>query len=192
MEKARHVLLAGAGAERFARRQGLAMVEPDYFSTPQRIAALERAKRPVKARLSEADRHGTVGAVALDRFGNLAAATSTGGMTNKMVGRIGDTPLIGAGTYADNEACAVSATGEGELFIRAAVAHEVSARMRHAGESLASAAEAALARVTALGGTGGLVAIDRRGRIAMPFTSAGMYRGSVTAAGDFTTAIFKK
>jgi len=181
MEKTRHVLLAGDGAEKFAREQGLPVEDPSYFATETRRAAL---KRNLKSH------HGTVGAVALDGDGNLAAATSTGGYTGKLPGRIGDSPLIGAGTYADNRACAVSGTGLGEAFIRAAVAYDTAARMRYRGESLASAARAALRNVARLGGDGGLIAVDRRGNVAMPFNSEGMYRGSIDRRGKTTIAIF--
>ena len=181
MEKTRHVLLIGRGAERFASLSGLKMERAAYFHTPSRLAALKRKLE---------GHHGTVGAVALDRGGNLAAATSTGGYTGKLPGRVGDSPIIGAGTYADNAACAVSGTGLGEAFIRAVLAHDVAARMRYGGESLASAARKALATVARAGGEGGLVAVDRRGRIAMPFTSEGMYRACVDKAGRRTVAIF--
>ena len=181
MEKTRHVLLAGDGAERLAREHGLALEQPSYFATEQRLAAL---KRNLKYH------HGTVGAVALDRDGNLAAATSTGGYTGKLPGRIGDSPLIGAGNYADNRACAVSGTGLGEAFIRAAVAHDVAARMRYRGTSLAAAARAALANVARLGGDGGLIAVDRRGNVVMPFNSEGMYRGAIDRRGRTTVEIF--
>ena len=174
MEKTRHVLLAGDGAEKFAREQGLPVEDPSYFATETRRAAL---KRNLKSH------HGTVGAVALDGDGNLAAATSTGGYTGKLPGRIGDSPLIGAGTYADNRACAVSGTGLGEAFIRAAVAYDTAARMRYRGESLASAARAALRNVARLGGDGGLIAVDRRGNVARPFNSEGMYRGAIDRRG---------
>jgi len=164
------VLLAGAGAERFARRQRLRIENPPYFSTPERLAALRRNLK---------HHHGTVGAVALDRDGNLAAATSTGGFTGKLPGRVGDSPIIGAGTWADNATCAVSGTGHGELFIRTALAHDIAARMRYRGDSLRRAAQAALAAIARLGGDGGLVAIDRRGIIAMPFNSEAMPRACV-------------
>jgi len=181
MEKTRHVLLAGDGAERLAEQHGLKLEAADYFRTGRQQANLARNLK---------NYHGTVGAVALDADGTLAAATSTGGYTGKLPGRIGDSPLIGAGTYADNRACAVSGTGLGEAFIRAAVAHDVAARMRYRGESLASAARAALASVKKLGGDGGLIAVDRRGNVAMPFNSEGMYRGSIDRRGRTTIAIF--
>jgi beta-aspartyl-peptidase (threonine type) len=181
MEKSRHVLLVGRGAERFAAGQGLKMEAAGYFATRARRLALER----------NAERHhGTVGAVARDIAGNLAAATSTGGYTGKLPGRVGDSPLIGAGTYAENGACAVSGTGLGEAFIRAVLAYDVAARMRYGGESLAGAARHALATVAALGGDGGLIAVDRRGRIVMPFNSEGMYRAAVHGNGRRELEIF--
>ena len=182
MEHTRHVLLAGKGAEQLARNEELKFESEKYFHTPGRLAALKRNLR---------NHHGTVGAVALDRDGNLAAATSTGGYTGKLPGRIGDSPLVGAGTYADNRACAVSGTGLGEAFIRALVGYDVAARMRYRGESLASASRAALANVAALGGDGGLVAVDRRGNIAMPFNSQGMYRACIDRRGKRTIAIYR-
>jgi L-asparaginase / beta-aspartyl-peptidase len=181
MEKSRHVLLAGSGAEAFARRQGLRLEPESYFHTVLRRAALTRNLK---------NHHGTVGAVALDREGNLAAATSTGGYTGKLPGRIGDSPIIGAGTYADNRACAVSGTGLGEAFIRAAVAYDVGARMLYRKDSLRKAAAAALAAVARLGGDGGLIAVDRRGNVAMPFNSEGMYRASVDRRGKSRVEIF--
>lgn len=181
MQHSRHVLLAGRGAERFAEKQELKMVNREYFGTASRLQALKRNLQ---------SHHGTVGAVALDRDGNLAAATSTGGYTGKPPGRIGDSPLVGAGTYADNRACAVSGTGLGEAFIRAQVAYDIAARMRYRHESLASAARAALASVARLGGDGGLVAVDRRGNVAMPFNSEGMYRACIDRRGRRTVAIY--
>ena len=181
MEKTPHVLLAGESAERFARSQGLPFEAPEYFQTQRQLDALRGNRRRY---------HGTVGAVALDKAGNLAAATSTGGYAGKMPGRIGDSPIIGAGTYADNRACAVSATGYGEFFIRAAVAHDICARMRYQSAALAAAAAAALRNVKKLGGDGGLVAVDRRGNIAMPFNSEGMFRACVDRGGKRTVAIF--
>jgi beta-aspartyl-peptidase (threonine type) len=180
MEKSRHVLLVGRGAERFAREHGMRMASASYFATRSRLLALRR--RAV-------GHHGTVGAVALDGDGHLAAATSTGGYTGKLPGRVGDSPLIGAGTYAD-EVCAVSCTGLGEAFIRTVAAHDVSARMRYRREKLATASAAALAHIAALGGDGGLIAVDRRGNIVMPFNSEGMYRGAIDRRGRRTIAIY--
>jgi beta-aspartyl-peptidase (threonine type) len=181
MEKSRHVLLAGSGAERFARRRRLKFELAEYFHTRKRLDALRKNLK---------NYHGTVGAVALDAHGNLAAATSTGGYTGKMPGRVGDSPLVGAGTYADNRACAVSGTGLGEAFIRAAVAYDVCARMRYGGVSLAAAAAAALKAVAALGADGGLIAVDRRGNTVMPFNSEGMFRACIDGRGRRTIAIF--
>jgi beta-aspartyl-peptidase (threonine type) len=193
MEKSPHVMLAGKGAEDFARELGFEIVDQKYFYTEQRWQALERVREAQAQRrtLSDQDRHGTVGAVALDQVGNLAAATSTGGSTNKRPGRIGDTPVIGAGTYANNKTCAVSATGDGEFFVRAVAAHELSALMDYREISLAAAAEAVLDKVARLGGTGGLIAIDREGNIALPFNTTGMYRGSVDTEGKKSVAIYK-
>jgi L-asparaginase / beta-aspartyl-peptidase len=181
MEKTRHVLLAGSGAERFARSRGLKLERPEYFHTARRLSALRR---------NRISYHGTVGAVALDADGNLAAATSTGGYTGKLPGRVGDSPLIGAGTYADNRACAVSATGLGEAFIRAAVGHDVCARMLYMSASVGAAARAALKSVANLGGDGGLIALDRRGNVAMPFNSQGMFRACIDRHGRRSVAVF--
>src|SRR4051794_30825676 len=200
MEKSPHVMLDCAGAEAFAKANGIELVDQKYFFTQERWDALQKIKAAEKHRASgegtsflitEQDRHGTVGAVALDRNGNLAAATSTGGTTNKMPGRIGDTPVIGAGTYANNQTCAVSCTGDGEYFIRAAAAHEVSALMDHRGMKLQEAAKTALDTVQQLGGTGGLIAIDKNGDIAMPFNTNGMYRGYVDPNGKFVVEIYR-
>jgi beta-aspartyl-peptidase (threonine type) len=191
MEKSPHVMLVADGAEDFARELGLEIVEQEYFFTEQRWQALERVRATRAEPLSDADRHGTVGAVALDQSGNLAAATSTGGNTNKWPGRIGDTPVIGAGTYANNQTCAVSATGDGEFFIRAVTAHDLSALMEYGGMNLAAAARAVIEKVGALGGTGGLIAVDREGNIALPFNTTGMYRGYVAAEGTNFVAIYK-
>lgn len=194
MELTPHVLLAGAAADRFARDAGVPTVAPDYFSTPERARALARVRSRERSRArphaAAAELHGTVGAVALDRFGDLAAATSTGGYTNKMAGRVGDSPLVGAGLYAENATCAISTTGHGESFIRAVLAYDVAARMRYRGETLALAARRALGRIVALGAEGGLIAVDRAGRVAMPFVSEGMYRGYV-GRGRCTVAIHR-
>ena len=180
MENTEHVLLSGKGAEEFAAEQGLEIVAPEYFFTERRWQSLQSVleKEKQKAALSEQEKHGTVGAVALDQFGNLAAATSTGGMTNKKYGRIGDTPIIGAGTYADNATCAVSCTGHGEFFMRYAVAHDVSSAMRHGGKSLSAASKDIIHnRLLQNGGSGGLIAVDTMGNVAMEFNTEGMYRG---------------
>ena len=194
MERSEHVLLAGEGAMAFLREQDLAFADPAYFHTDRRFDALGRelARRAANApdTRSDADRHGTVGAVARDSAGNLAAATSTGGMTGKRPGRIGDTPVFGAGTWAENGACAVSATGHGEWFIRHGAAHEIAARMRLAGHTLAQAADAVVAELHAAGGGGGLIAVDAAGTVALPFNSGGMYRGTIGPDGVARTGIY--
>jgi beta-aspartyl-peptidase (threonine type) len=191
MEKSPHVMLTGEAAEDFAREHGLEIVDEKYFSTERRWQALERVRAERAESLSDADRHGTVGAVALDRDGNLAAATSTGGNTNKLPGRIGDTPVIGAGTYANNQTCAVSATGDGEFFIRVVAAHELSALIEYRGMNLEAAANVVLDKVGALGGTGGLIAVDRDGNVALPFNTIGMYRGFIDVGGKSFVGIYK-
>ncbi|MFN3637775.1 MAG: isoaspartyl peptidase/L-asparaginase family protein [Chloroherpetonaceae bacterium] len=191
MEQSEHVFLIGEGAEQFAKEHQLELVDESYFFTEARWQSLQKAK--AKESLTEKEKHGTVGAVALDQFGNLAAATSTGGMTNKKFGRIGDSPIIGAGTYADNETCAVSATGHGEYFIRAVVAHDIAALMRYKHLSVQAAAEEVIMqKLTKLGGTGGVIAIDRNGNIAMPFNTEGMYRGYKVQGGKTFVAIYKE
>ena len=183
MEHSVHVMLSGGGAEEFAAERGYERVPPEYFRTERRYESWRRARaRADEApRLSEDGKFGTVGCVALDRDGHLAAGTSTGGMTLKRYGRIGDSPVIGAGTYADDRTCAVSATGHGEYFIRYAVAHDISARMLHGGATLGLAAGAVIdGELAAVGGEGGVVAVDRLGNVAMPFNSAGMYRAYAT------------
>jgi isoaspartyl peptidase/L-asparaginase-like protein (Ntn-hydrolase superfamily) len=196
MEHSPHVLLIGEGALRFCRAQGLDFMPETYFLTPGRVKALEtelarRASGAPDTR-SDADRHGTVGAVARDAAGNLAAATSTGGLTAKLPGRVGDTPVIGAGTFADNATCAVSATGQGEIFIRYAAAHDISARIAYLGESLESAAGTVLTALGQVGGSGGLIAVDAAGNVAMPFNGDGMYRGRIGADGVPYTAIWSE
>ena len=181
MEQSPHVMLSFGGAEEFAIAHGLEQADPSWFEIPERRRQLERA---LAGGGFDADvKFGTVGAVAVDADGNVAAATSTGGLTAKRWGRIGDSPLIGAGTYADNRSCAVSATGSGEFFIRAAAAHEVGARMRLGGENLATAVQAVLADIAALGGSGGLIAVSPDGEAEWGFTTRGMYRGRASAAG---------
>jgi len=196
MEHSPHVLLIGEGAAALCRKHGIAFAEPGYFRTPSRWRALrEMLARRTRGLAGEGEddderRHGTVGAVARDRRGDLAAATSTGGITGKLPGRVGDSPIIGAGTYADNATCAVSATGDGEFFIRFGVAHEVAARIRHRSESLAQAAGTVIAELGRIGGSGGLVAVGRDGAPALPFNCSGMYRGYVEANGVVRTAIY--
>ncbi len=195
MEKSKHVFLIGAGAEEFAKRNDIELVDAKYFFTQRRWDELKKAKEKACGggeKRIPAERHGTVGAVARDQKGNLAAATSTGGTTNKLPGRVGDSPIIGAGTYADNASCAVSCTGDGEYFIRAAVAHKVSALMLARGMSLREASEKALARAQELGGTGGLIAVDKNGEIALPFNTNGMYRGYIASDGKYVIDIYRE
>jgi beta-aspartyl-peptidase (threonine type) len=200
MEKTPHLLLARDGAEEFAKANGVTFMPDEYFFTERRWQQLRESKLVEslrQAKKAEADiqdseqKHGTVGAVALDKSGNLAAVTSTGGMSNCRFGRIGDSPLIGIGTYANNQTCAVSTTGHGEFLMRAVTAYDVSALMEYRGQNLAEAAKCAIFdRLTSLGGTGGLVAIDRQGNIALPFNTPGMYRGFYLPGGPPQTAIY--
>jgi beta-aspartyl-peptidase (threonine type) len=193
MEQSEYVMLSGAGAEEFALGRGFALVPNAYFHTPERWRQLERI-RDGEAGLSALtiSHVGTVGAVALDGNGRLAAATSTGGMTGKRYNRIGDSPIIGAGTYADDRSCAVSATGHGEVFIRAAVAHDICARVRFGGRALGAAVrEVVLEELPALHGEGGVIAIDARGEIAMEFNSEGMFRASRRAGEEARIAIYR-
>jgi L-asparaginase / beta-aspartyl-peptidase len=187
MERSPHVLLIGEGALAFCREQRVPFAEPGYFSTEERLRELLEV---LEKRRRDAAEEGTVGAVARDRDGNLAAATSTGGMTGKTPGRVGDSPIIGAGTYADNATCAVSATGHGEFFIRYGAAFEIATRLRHAGQSLLQAAEAVIEALAKFGGRGGVVAVDCTGAPALPFNTSGMYRGYVRADGAIRTAIW--
>jgi L-asparaginase / beta-aspartyl-peptidase len=193
MERSEHVMLAGAGAEEFASSQGFSFVPQSYFSTAERWQQLERIRSGEIGLSGHTISHvGTVGAVALDAFGHLAAATSTGGMTGKRFQRIGDSPIIGAGTYADDRSCAVSATGHGEVFIRAAVAHEICARMRFGGRRVGEAArEVIFGELPALGGEGGVIAIDAHGEIAMEFNSEGMFRACRRAGEETQIAIYR-
>jgi beta-aspartyl-peptidase (threonine type) len=191
-----HVMLMGAGAEQFARQQGLEFEDDSYFFTEHRWQQLQKARNGPErdtTYLSETPDQwfSTVGAVALDSHGNLAAATSTGGMTNKQWGRVGDSPVIGAGTYADNNSCAVSATGHGEFFIRATVARNICSRVEFKGESLADAANrVVMQQLVEMGGSGGIIAADRTGQLALVFNTAGMYRASVDPDGNVYVAIF--
>ena len=191
MERSPHVMLAGPGAEAFALEQGLEPVPNSYFTTERRRRELDQWLQG-QAKATQERLMGTVGAVALDAHGNVAAATSTGGMTGKRYGRIGDSPLIGAGTYAANDCCAVSATGHGEYFIRAAVAHEVASLMRYRGLDVVEAAdEVVMLQLKRLGGDGGVIAVGRDGRIAMPFNSEGMLRGAMDSSGLCVTGLLR-
>lgn len=205
MEKSVHVMLSGAGAELFAKQHKLTLVENTYFDTDARYQSLLRAKKKLAEQekalksfqaahqtLENKYKYGTVGAVALDKSGTLTAGTSTGGMTAKRYGRIGDSPIIGAGTYANNESCAVSATGHGEYFIRYHVAADICARLQYKEISLEQAADEVINKVLVdAGGSGGIIAIDREGNITMPFNSAGMYRASRSSNGEEFIGIFK-
>jgi beta-aspartyl-peptidase (threonine type) len=193
MERTSHVLLAGEGAEEFALEQGVDLVPGSYFYTERRWKQLEDAQKAEQTASVEDDigYFGTVGAVARDSKGNLAAATSTGGMTNKRWGRIGDSPIIGAGTYADNATCAVSATGSGEYFIRAVVAHEICARVRLAGVSAAAAARDVIhGKLQQIGGDGGVIVVDKDGAISLEFNTEGMFRGARDSRGRRDVAIY--
>lgn len=204
MEKSNHVMFAREGAEAFAKEQGIALVSPDYFYTENRMNALKKAQEREKIELDHdtntvfnnpttADyKFGTVGCVALDKDGNLASGTSTGGMTNKRWGRVGDSPIIGAGTYANNKTCAVSSTGWGEYFIRGVVAYDIAAMMEYGNKSLQEAAQEVIQnKLPALGGDGGIVAIDAKGNVAMEFNTAGMYRAHINKEGQLTVKIYK-
>ncbi len=201
MTRSRHVMLIGPGAEAFAAEQGLEAVEPAYFYTPERWAQLERARAEGRIEIdhdgatraaTDEKKFGTVGAVALDGHGNLAAATSTGGVTNKQWGRVGDSPIIGAGTWADNATCAVSGTGLGEAFMRCCAAHEVAALMKYKGLSLDAAVnEVATITVPANHGTGGLIAVDAAGHVSMRFSTTGMYRGVARGSVEPELAIYR-
>lgn len=191
MERSPHVMLVGEGAEEFARLQAVEMVSNEYFRTPVRQQQLHRLLGGTAEKENDLIAFGTVGAVALDSEGNLAAATSTGGMTGKRWGRVGDSPIIGAGTYANNASCAVSATGHGEYFIRAAVAHDICAQMEYLKVPLADAVGNVLGKMKALGGNGGVIAIDARGNVVLDFNSEGMFRGVRTSYGRREVAIYR-
>lgn len=181
MEKSGHVLLVGEGAEAFAKEQKVVMVENDYFLTPERQEQLKKAQDQGNSGMVP-KKYGTVGVVALDKAGNLAAGTSTGGLSNKKFGRVGDSPIIGAGTYANNATCGVSATGQGEYFIRAAVAHDISSLMAYQGKSVQEAADLVIQKkITEMGGLGGVIAMDAKGQVAISFNTEGMYRGYLKA-----------
>lgn len=193
MENSPHVFLSGSGAEEFALTQGLSLVPNEYFVTPTRKSQLQRVLQGKTQPKNELSGLGTVGAVAVDKHGNVAAATSTGGMTNKRWGRIGDAPIIGAGTYANNASCAVSATGHGEYFIRSVVAYDVCALMEYKGYSLDRAAtEVVKRKLVERGGEGGIIAVDRAGNVALEFNSPGMFRGMRDSAGRREIAIYEK
>lgn len=216
MEHTEHVMLIGKGAEVFlrgiAKKIGLTLVEPDYFMTARRLEQLEdalareverfekdastRSHKGLKLRKRrravgfDENKFGTVGAVALDEAGNLAAATSTGGITAKRYGRVGDSPLIGSGTYADNNTCAISCTGHGEYFIRHVASHDVTARMKYLHESVTVAAQQVIKSLGQSGGDGGMIALDRHGNAVMPFNTPGMFRGAITESGEVSVSIY--
>jgi beta-aspartyl-peptidase (threonine type) len=184
MDRSPHVLLSGAGAEEFALEQGVALVPRNYFYTERRWQQLEKARTGEHHSAAEIGYFGTVGAVALDRAGNLAAATSTGGTTNKRWGRVGDSPIIGAGNYADNASCAVSATGSGEYFMRTVLGHEISSMIKYRGLTAEAAArEAVHGALQRIGGEGGVIVVDRQGNIAFDFNTEGMFRGARDSKG---------
>ncbi len=204
MEKSEHVMLSGRGAEEFAGLAGLEIVPPEYFKTESRWKALQRILKEDSTRTlldhdessafktgkGNDDKFGTVGAVALDHRGSLAAGTSTGGMTNKKFGRIGDSPIIGAGTYA-NQQVGVSSTGWGEFYIRSVAAYDVAALMEYKGLQLEEAARTVIEKIGKMGGDGGIIALDAQGRVAMPFNTAGMYRGTITEDGEIDIQFYK-
>lgn len=196
MEQSAHVMMAGPGAEAFAASVGVESAPDEYFYTEQRYQQWQDLKNSNQYSLDHSakpgNKMGTVGAVALDRSGNLAAATSTGGMTNKQFGRIGDSPVIGAGTYANNQTCAISCTGHGELFLRAVVAYDISCLMAYKGLTLKQACDlVVMDKLVKIGGEGGLVALDAAGHIEMPFNSEGMYRASFNSSGNEQIDIYR-
>lgn len=204
MTNSDHVMLSGAGASQFAKEQGLEIVDPSYFYTENRFKSLQRIKDKEKTELDHDDKkaafydadiknskYGTVGCVALDKDGNITAGTSTGGMTNKRWGRIGDSPIIGSGTYANNNTCGVSSTGWGEYFIRTQVAYDISAQMEYQQKTLKEATKDVIQnKLTKLGGTGGVVALDKNGNMSFEFNTAGMYRASMNDKGDLVVKIY--
>ena len=197
MHKSKHVMLSGIGAEKFAQLNGLTMVDPSYFITKLRLQQVERVIAQEENQehvfydpIIKDKKMGTVGAVALDKYGDLAAGTSTGGMTNKKHGRIGDSPIIGAGTFADNATCAVSATGHGEFFIRNVVAYDISARMKYQNSSLKDATQASIDNLTTKKGEGGVIALDKNGNVAMTFNSSGMFRAYAKSNDEIVIELF--
>ncbi|NCT09599.1 MAG: isoaspartyl peptidase/L-asparaginase [Flavobacteriia bacterium] len=206
MTDSEHVMLSGEGASAFAKEKGLEMVDPSYFYTENRFQSLQKILNQEKTELDHDakkasfydpnindSKFGTVGCVALDKFGNIAAGTSTGGMTNKRWGRIGDAPIIGSGTYANNNTCGVSSTGWGEYFIRSQVAYDISAQMEYQKKSLKEATKDVIQnKLTKLGGTGGVVALDKNGKMSFEFNTAGMYRASMDQKGELIVKIYKE
>lgn len=193
MNASKHVMLTGAGAEQFAREQGFTEVPNAYFITPRRLEQVRKAKaREATAAVPKPEKYGTVGAVALDQSGTISAGTSTGGMTNKRFGRVGDSPIIGAGTYADNTVCGISATGHGEYFIRAAVAHDICARALYQDISLQESADSVIReKLSGMGGDGGIVALTPAGDLVFSFNTEGMYRAGINAKGERMLGIYQ-
>jgi beta-aspartyl-peptidase (threonine type) len=189
LDKSVHVFLSGTGAEEFAIEQGLTQVEPSYFFTQKNYDKVIEAKASMKE--VKQDKLGTVGAVALDTHRNIAAGTSTGGMTNKRYGRIGDVPVIGAGTYAENGICGISATGHGEYFIRYVVAHDIATRMKYANQNIHQAANDVITSLKEKGGLGGVIGLDSAGNVVMPFNTPGMFRGYISLDGEPVVAMYK-
>ncbi|CAM1362206.1 isoaspartyl peptidase/L-asparaginase family protein [Tenacibaculum xiamenense] len=205
MNNSNHVLLSGAGADQFSKEKGLEIMDPSYFYTDRRFKSLQRIKDKEKTELDHDEKtafydsdiknskFGTVGCVALDKNGNITAGTSTGGMTNKRWNRIGDSPIIGAGTYANNNTCGVSSTGWGEYFIRGVVAHDIAAQMEYKNVTLKEATHDVIQnKLTKLGGTGGIIALDKNGNISFEFNTAGMYRASMNDKGELIVKIYKE
>jgi len=190
MEKSEHVMLNGAGASQFAKEQGFETVENSYFYTEKRYQSLQELLKKEREATTN-DKHGTVGCVALDTFGNIAAGTSTGGMTNKKYGRIGDSPIIGAGTYANNETGGFSCTGHGEYYIRLGFSRDISALMEYRKLTVTEACQEEIRKLTEMGGTGGVIGLDKNGNIAMEFNTSGMFRGYIKSDGEKQVAIFK-
>ncbi len=190
MYNSEHVLLSGKGASEFAKKQGLEIVSPEYFYTKSRYESLEQLLKKERE-CTDKDNMGTVGCAVLDTHGNLSAGTSTGGMTNKKYDRIGDTPIIGAGTYANNKTCAISCTGHGEYYIRLSFARDISALMEYKNLSVAEACREEIKKLSELEGTGGVIAVDAKGNIAMEFNTSGMFRGFIKSTGEKEIAIFK-
>ena len=190
LEETEHVLLVSDGAESFAKDVGEQIVDPSYFHSDKNLKRLRKSKSKITENHLIQDKIGTVGAVALDKQGNIAAATSTGGMTNKMPGRVGDTPIIGSGTWAQNEVCGVSSTGHGEFFIKFQVAKEVCTRIEYLNQSLEESSTNIIEELKKIGASGGLIAIDKNANISTPFNTDGMIRGSITNKSELNVAIY--
>jgi Asparaginase len=190
LEETEHVILVGYGAESFAESIGETIVEPSYFHSEKNLKRLRKLKSKIADSQIIQDKIGTVGAVAIDKKGNISAATSTGGMTNKMPGRVGDTPIIGSGTWAQNQVCGVSSTGHGEFFIKFQVAKEVCTRMEYLNQSLKDSSHAVIKELKDIGASGGLIAIDKDANVSTPFNTEGMIRGSLTNVSDLNVSIY--